>query len=598
MPNLPRRRIFFAMSAIEVLLLSFCLSTLFAKDKKPATETLPKNQHSYKVPVNVVALNATVTDKAGNPVYDLTSGDFKVYDDGKPQHIQTFALESIHPPEVEETQGSAVLPRQTKAKQKAAGSRMISIVIDDLTMDSVLDFPRIVDAVRKFIEKDIGPMDQVALLSGSRRVQLPFSNNKQELLAALATVAQKLNKETTNRVVFPGPDFFAPPIPIPDLESYYISHGSKKIYTYFNLICAAGNNKCNPMYVMHSSKPKEVIGPDGKPMTIEVPYVWSREEERVNHYALRINGDSEFRTRNLLYTIEQHVRTLRHFEGTKSIVLFSDGFLSERESKDAYQLQKLIDLALRSSIILNTVSTRGIPVYDFEPWVISMLEEDKQVQHSSLAQMADATGGMFFNDNSLLKPLQTIANRQTSYYALTYAMPPHKPNGLYHPIKLEVTRPGLQIVYRKGYYSSKEELTYENTKREDIIDAINAPGNMNEIPMSLGYSYARGNEDVYAVSFATGVNINKLQFPTELDRRVNQISLVLAAYDETDHFISGLEKAIDFQLLESSYSNLRNRGMISKVELKLPPGRYKIKAIVREGTQGKMGSITKAVEIP
>jgi hypothetical protein len=43
---------------------------------------------------------------------------------------------------------------------------------------------------------------------------------------------------------------------------------------------------------------------------------------------------------------------------------------------------------------------------------------------------------------------------------------------------------------------------------------------------------------------------------------------------------------------------LRERGLVSRVELKLPPGTYKVKAVVRENAQGKMGSVTRAVEIP
>jgi hypothetical protein len=76
------------------------------------------------------------------------------------------------------------------------------------------------------------------------------------------------------------------------------------------------------------------------------------------------------------------------------------------------------------------------------------------------------------------------------------------------------------------------------------------------------------------------------------------ISLVLAAFDENDKYINGLEKTIDFRLLDVSYAGLREHGIKSRVELKLPIGRYKIKAVVRENTEGKMGSVTKAVEIP
>jgi hypothetical protein len=89
-----------------------------------------------------------------------------------------------------------------------------------------------------------------------------------------------------------------------------------------------------------------------------------------------------------------------------------------------------------------------------------------------------------------------------------------------------------------------------------------------------------------------------LRFTEEDNRRKNQISLVLAAFDETGNFMNGLEKSVDFQLLESSYADLRQHGLTSRVELKLPIGRYIIKAVVRENRQGKMGSITQAVEIP
>jgi hypothetical protein len=43
---------------------------------------------------------------------------------------------------------------------------------------------------------------------------------------------------------------------------------------------------------------------------------------------------------------------------------------------------------------------------------------------------------------------------------------------------------------------------------------------------------------------------------------------------------------------------LLNSGIDSKVDFKLPPGRYKIKTVVRESNQGKMGSMTRAVDIP
>ena len=89
-----------------------------------------------------------------------------------------------------------------------------------------------------------------------------------------------------------------------------------------------------------------------------------------------------------------------------------------------------------------------------------------------------------------------------------------------------------------------------------------------------------------------------LRFPEEDSRRRNQISIVVVAFDEMDHYMDGLVKTIDFRLTDASYESLLDFGLNSKAEFKLPLGCYKIKAVVREGAEGKMGSTAKAIEIP
>jgi len=121
---------------------------------------------------------------------------------------------------------------------------------------------------------------------------------------------------------------------------------------------------------------------------------------------------------------------------------------------------------------------------------------------------------------------------------------------------------------------------------------------MNEIPMTLGYNYSIEDDSTYSVSFVTNANIRGVQFPEEDSRRRNLISFVLVAFDEHGNYISGLEKSVDFRLLENSYRSLKDRGLTARVEIKLPQGTYRIKAVVRENSQGKVGSITKGIEIP
>ena len=310
-------------------LICFC-AYLFPQNKNTKKEASSKGHPYFGVKVNAVVINAAVTDKAGNPVTDLTAEDFKLYDDGKPQKIQTFALESIDPPELEEAQvpSASPQPKPKSSKRKAPKQeaerppRLISIVIDDLTMESatganrrpgsILDFPRIVDAAKKFVKTDLSPTDQVSILSGSRNVQFPFTDDKERLLEELDAVPRKLNTISALR----------------DQEKYAISDGEA---------WAIANGSIPDLPLVDQAKAE-----------------WKRK------LAIRQNADVQSRTRNLLYTIRQHLRVLSHFEGAKMVVLFSDGFITEAGrltgAAEAHELQELVDMALHSGIILNTVS--------------------------------------------------------------------------------------------------------------------------------------------------------------------------------------------------------------------------------------------------
>jgi hypothetical protein len=67
--------------------------------------------------------------------------------------------------------------------------------------------------------------------------------------------------------------------------------------------------------------------------------------------------------------------------------------------------------------------------------------------------------------------------------------------------------------------------------------------------------------------------------------------------DEKDHYVDGLQKNVEFILTDAGYDQLVNYGMILKMEVAVLPGRYKVKTVVREGVQTKMGALTKIVEV-
>jgi VWFA-related protein len=480
-----------------------------------------------------------------------------------------------------------------KAEPNATRPRLISMIIDDLASTPDDQFFRVTKAVENFVETGMGLGDQIEILSSSGRVQYPFSNDKQLLLEELANLSQKLNFGGVQREECPT---------LTDLQAQTIVNNRDDDVSL--RVATAEALKClNLVTISEASTDQSTTdqnATDQNSISLKVAEGYARMA------AARQYQETMYRNRTLLQTLRQHLRSLRHFDAMKSALLFSDGLLHEDL---IYELQDVVEQALRSGVVLNTIDIRGLYPYTLPlannsesntfQYKQGMYLQDALGQEDALGQLAHETGGIFFhNSNDLNGAIREISGRQDYYYVLSYTIPPQKADGRYHSIKVEVNRPGLQVSYRKGYYAPKEEVTFERQKKEDILEALQAPGNLNEIPMGLSYNYYQDDDTTYVVSLLMNVNIHGLRFLEEDSRHKNLISMVVVAFDEADHYIHGLEKSVDFRLTDASYASLLDRGLTSRVEFKLSLGRYKIKAVVREASQGKMGSLTKAIEIP
>ncbi len=540
-----------------------------------------KDQLTFKVPVDVVVVTVTVTDKKGKPVLGLTADDFLLFEDGKPQSIHTFSLESYKTTQILGPDGAKPAAAAAEAPAdsaiRTARPRMFSCFIDDMASSSDY-YPATIEAIRKFVSEDLAPGDQVAIYSASGSVQFPFSDDKQLLLSEIGALPRKLTIRPITKSDCPT---------LTDLQAQRIALDRRDLDSMSVAVLEA--YACLGMA-------------DDAPPNLAQSVVRSQ--------AMTQYQENQYRSRVFLQTLRQHVRSLRHFEAQKNVILFSDGFLLEEV---IYDLQDAVDQALRAGVVLNTVDIRGLYVPMIEARDRSagsvrsgesfkkdrLLSEDMSAQSDPLTLLAHDTGGIFLqNTNDLSAGPKAVAERETYHYVLSYAAPAMKADGRYHKIKLEVKRPDLTLSYRNGYYAPKEQISFERRKKEDILEALRAPGNVNEIPVRLSINSSQFDDTRYEVELVTHVDIRRLQFEEEDAKRKNLISLVIVAFDENNKYVEGVQKDVSFNLAPESYAELLDRGFASKVVFRIPPGRYKIRAIIRESVRTKMGSLTKSIEIP
>lgn len=159
-----------------------CAAALLFAAAIGSVPSLPENSASEeplaRVNVDLVQVDAIVTDAQGNHVADLKPEDFAVLENGKPQRITNFSF--ITPETPASAAGAPPLPAGSKATlppvaparlEPGQARRTIAIVVDDLGLTDH-SFAIVHAALERFVEQQAGPADLMPSLppvAGSAR---------------------------------------------------------------------------------------------------------------------------------------------------------------------------------------------------------------------------------------------------------------------------------------------------------------------------------------------------------------------------------------------------------------------------------------------
>jgi VWFA-related protein len=551
------------------------LTSSFADSKKakPATDT-PDAAGKFKVAVDLVSVNATVTDKKGNPITQLTQNDFQVLEEGAPQTITVFRVQAAP--------GAVVAGSTPEGSTSATDgvhllSRKVILFVDDYHLDFET-LSRLKKAGETFIQTGLAPTDMVALITASGKNSTEFTKYREYVVASLKNVfpIETLHHQNMN----------CPPLT--DYQAYLISAQEEHAGDAFDV---AVND------TIHCASLESI------PNAADIAANMVKSTARMR--GSEITEDS----RRTLYALQALARRLRAIEGQKVLVLLSGGLLTH---EIITQLQDAIDAAIRANTLIYSIDAAGLvatppggdassslPVSPQAATVRPRLEtEERLAKEDALNALAADTGGVFLkNSNDLLGQMKSAVNRTRVSYLLGYYSTNTKRDGSFRKIAVKVNQPGLVVSARKGYFAPKGEAGFEMAKNEDIQEALRNAEDMKEIPVTVGYNVTHPDSTHTLLAIQTRIDVRKIHFQKRENRNRNIFTIVTVVYDSNDRYIEGKETRIDFNLTDPSYKNVMEEGLLAQASFRLEPGNYRLKTVVREAGETKLGSATKTIEI-
>src|SRR5687768_16771191 len=142
---------------------------------------------TFQVEVNYVDVDVVVTDEQGRFVTGLTRDDFAVFEDGKPQKIDTFSLVDVPVEKPDEivVEGRTIRA-DTRTNREPFDGRVYVIVLDDLDVSAMRSGP-VRDAARQFVRDHMAANDLGAVVytSGRSDAAQEFTTDRELLIRAI-----------------------------------------------------------------------------------------------------------------------------------------------------------------------------------------------------------------------------------------------------------------------------------------------------------------------------------------------------------------------------------------------------------------------------
>lgn len=541
----------------------------------PQAQTPQAPAVTFKIDVNYVEVDATVTDDNGNFVKDLTKDDFEILEDGKPQKVDLFSLVDIpiERPERLLTGSKAPILADVASNEQPANGRLYLIVLDDLHTNA-LRSTLVKRAAKQFIENNFAANDTAAVVytSGRTDSSQEFTNNPTLLLNSIDKfMGRKLRSPTLEK-----------------LDTYNRQRA---------MDTGAGSDS--------GSQQPGIAGSTGDSLDFERGYF----------------------ARNTLQSLQNLASYMANIRGRrKALLFFSEGidypiydiFTARDATTIVQRTREAITAAARGNVAFYTIDPRGLVGIPDESMDLNSIPEDNNLRlnnqglmdelrlsQDSLRTLAQETGGTaFVNSNDFKTAFDKIVKANSSYYLLGYYPQGDRRDGRFHKLEVKVKRKGLNVTARKGYAIPKVKPADTREKGGDaqtskeLRDILNSPLQQSGLTMTVNAAAFRGTGKNATVALAIEMSGEKLRFKQENNLFIDKVELSFYSFNEQGKALPGQRTEFDLKLRPQTHQMIQMFGFRANPRIELPPGRYQVRVGARETGGGEIGSVFADVVVP
>ena len=510
-------------------------------------------QPTFRVQVEAIEIDASVTDARGNVVTDLTQDDFEILENGELQTITSFGLVNLPRTRAERPLFAANrIEPDVQANNQGEG-RLYVFALDQVTGEQILRTRRF---VRRFLEQYFAPNDLGAVVFLGRADHSKaqgLTNNPRLLLDSVNAFSGGFGSEAPPSAALP---------------------------------VTQGGGGSPPLPPSSADFERELPLREAMSSFSEIVEYMATVHGRRKSLLLFSYGYGRTRTSDILRVIDYRGGTLSHAEE---------------------DFHRAITTATRNNVVIYPIDPRGLSpdggLGDTEaapsPDVIGALDA-----RQSLSALAAATGGFALNSsNSFDNAFDRIVQENSTYYVLGFSSSNERRDGRYRKLEVRMKRPGLMVRGRAGYMAPlRNERPPAPPKPSAnvsvaVAEALRSTVATNGLPVRVFAAPFKGSSRAATVVVAVEVDASQLGLVEKDGTHVGALEISYFSVDMKNKFYPGQTHTARLTLRPDTYEQVTKTGIRLLFETTLAPGRYQMR-IAAGNREAKAGSVVYDLDVP
>lgn len=565
----------------------------------------PQQPPSFRSRITMVPIDVRVVDRDGKPVTDLTQEDFTIAEDSVPQAIRHFSVQALTP--ALPAAGAAEAPlelRKASGPDIVAQNRRVFLLL--LGRGRMQGPSRELPALIDFVRGRLLPQDHVAVLGYNRATDFTTDHQK------VVTVLERF-KERHARIEAMLDQHFS------GLQAVYGSPAiPKKIQSEID---AVFGGMLRPRAIVPGQMTDaRQIAQDTRRTAEELqraedlatregaglpdPAATATAERLDVSFDEFISGQTA--TTHDFGNVMAGINYLRYLDGEKHLLFVTPRGLPLQRAESGKGIAAVASDARVALDIIFTGGTVGAPAPRFAgtgtrrqlmmppvPGAAAVFGQTFMIQ--DVRRMAELTGGQATAFRRADFALDRLDRATQFQYLLGYY--PSNPawDGKYRQVSVKVNRPGVTVLYRRGYFASEQRASLDRrtfVTQNRILSAGRYEGVLGDITVSLDPPVVAGPGEV---RIQGAIRAPRAGFRTADGRHAATFDLVVYCGDAKGNVVGETHKIVDLKLTDASHASFIRDGATFNGSVAVTGKPDYVKVVVYDYAADLLGSATMKV---